>query len=306
MASMAIVESQKAIAQAESFSKLTTVAFFFIPLTLCASIFGMNFKEWENEIHTWLWVVVSLLVTMFTYLALYSKDNKMALFDDRVYMQTVVRNSTAKRIRRLIIPLLFLKIFASTALSDPTFMKSSMLTVVPGLAVGIWAIVTKSPLPYASRATVASGFAVGLVYVFYPWCILVGSGMAMATWRVLTGMALLLAAVGISIWAVLAHTPLRPEERIDIAVGIGVAVPFFASWIYFLQFAKRSRTLYLALANVIAMAAMAPALWTFITKSDYDQGFKVSFSVGLGAGIPCFITFVYAFYRIAVFATEQE
>ena len=44
MATMAIVESQKAIAQAETISKLTNLAFFFIPLTLCASIFGMNIK----------------------------------------------------------------------------------------------------------------------------------------------------------------------------------------------------------------------------------------------------------------------
>ena len=42
MATMAIVESQKAIAQAETISKLTNLAFFFIPLTLSASIFGMN------------------------------------------------------------------------------------------------------------------------------------------------------------------------------------------------------------------------------------------------------------------------
>lgn len=44
MATMGIVESQKAIAQAETISKLTNLAFFFIPLTLCASIFGMNIK----------------------------------------------------------------------------------------------------------------------------------------------------------------------------------------------------------------------------------------------------------------------
>ena len=42
MATMAIVESQKAIAQAETISKLTNLAFFFIPLSLTASVFGMN------------------------------------------------------------------------------------------------------------------------------------------------------------------------------------------------------------------------------------------------------------------------
>jgi hypothetical protein len=42
MSSMAIVESQKAIAQAEEISKLTSLAFFFIPLTLVATIFSMD------------------------------------------------------------------------------------------------------------------------------------------------------------------------------------------------------------------------------------------------------------------------
>ena len=42
MSTMAIVESQKAIAQAETITKLTNLAFFFILLTLTASIVGMK------------------------------------------------------------------------------------------------------------------------------------------------------------------------------------------------------------------------------------------------------------------------
>lgn len=42
MATMAIVESQKAIVQAESLSRLTSLAFFFIPLMFISSIIGMN------------------------------------------------------------------------------------------------------------------------------------------------------------------------------------------------------------------------------------------------------------------------
>ena len=44
MATMGIVESQKAIVQAETISKLTNLAFFFIPLTLCSTVLGMNIK----------------------------------------------------------------------------------------------------------------------------------------------------------------------------------------------------------------------------------------------------------------------
>ena len=54
MATMSIVESQKAIAQAEIISKLTNLAFFFIPLTLTASIFGMNIVVGSST-HPCLW-----------------------------------------------------------------------------------------------------------------------------------------------------------------------------------------------------------------------------------------------------------
>ena len=39
---MSIIESEKAIQEAEEVSKLTNLAFFFIPLTLVTGIFGMN------------------------------------------------------------------------------------------------------------------------------------------------------------------------------------------------------------------------------------------------------------------------
>jgi len=42
MSTLSILESQRAIAQAESISKLTQLAFFFIPLSFIAAVFGMN------------------------------------------------------------------------------------------------------------------------------------------------------------------------------------------------------------------------------------------------------------------------
>jgi Mg2+ and Co2+ transporter CorA len=42
MSTMSIIESQEAIAQAETVSKLTYLAFFFIPPTFVTGIFGMN------------------------------------------------------------------------------------------------------------------------------------------------------------------------------------------------------------------------------------------------------------------------
>lgn len=42
LSSVQMIESEKAISQAETVSKLTQLAFFFIPLTLVTGIFGMN------------------------------------------------------------------------------------------------------------------------------------------------------------------------------------------------------------------------------------------------------------------------
>jgi len=42
MSTMGIMENDRAIAETEIVSKLTNLAFFFIPLTLVASLFGMN------------------------------------------------------------------------------------------------------------------------------------------------------------------------------------------------------------------------------------------------------------------------
>lgn len=49
MGTMAIIESQKAIAQVETISKLMNLAFFFIPLTLTASVSGKNIKVRKIE-----------------------------------------------------------------------------------------------------------------------------------------------------------------------------------------------------------------------------------------------------------------
>jgi len=66
-----IDESQRAIMEAERVTKLTSLAFFFIPLSFTASVFGMNFKEFANEngnrLHIWIWIVVSVVILAVSY-----------------------------------------------------------------------------------------------------------------------------------------------------------------------------------------------------------------------------------------------
>ena len=97
MSTMSIVESERAIQETEAVSKLTYLAFFFIPLSLVAGVFGMNVivsppnfldlgicvdvvpKEFSNKLTWWMWFSVSIGATAFTYLALYWRELFRAL-----------------------------------------------------------------------------------------------------------------------------------------------------------------------------------------------------------------------------------
>ncbi|KAK0742609.1 hypothetical protein B0T18DRAFT_167344 [Schizothecium vesticola] len=67
MSAMSILESEKAIDQAVVVTRLTNLAFFFIPLSFVASLFGMNVNEFDQRLTVWLWVVVSAAVMGLTY-----------------------------------------------------------------------------------------------------------------------------------------------------------------------------------------------------------------------------------------------
>lgn len=57
-------QSQRAIAEAKRNTSLATLAFFFIPLSLTASVFGMNVQEIAddtgNKFSIWVWATISL------------------------------------------------------------------------------------------------------------------------------------------------------------------------------------------------------------------------------------------------------
>ena len=56
-----LLESRKAIKQAEAVTRITVLAFFFIPLSFTTSFFGMNFTEFgTGKYSIWIWFVVSI------------------------------------------------------------------------------------------------------------------------------------------------------------------------------------------------------------------------------------------------------
>ena len=62
-----IIESKKGIVQAEEVTKLTQLAFFFVPLSYLASLFGMNMKEFNTgRVSLWVWALASMCALVFS------------------------------------------------------------------------------------------------------------------------------------------------------------------------------------------------------------------------------------------------
>ena len=57
-----IKEAQKAIVQAERVTKLTKLAFVFVPLSFVSSFFGMNFSQFTSgsDLGVWIWFAISV------------------------------------------------------------------------------------------------------------------------------------------------------------------------------------------------------------------------------------------------------
>ena len=68
MANMNIIESKRGIAEAESVTKLTELAFLFIPLTFSASIFGMQVRELTTaNVSIWAFFLLAVCITFGSY-----------------------------------------------------------------------------------------------------------------------------------------------------------------------------------------------------------------------------------------------
>ncbi|KJY01812.1 hypothetical protein TI39_contig278g00055 [Zymoseptoria brevis] len=66
-ADMQFSESRRSIAEARSVTKLTELAFIFIPLSFTASLFSMSIHELQNGVPLWTFIVTSLGIALFAY-----------------------------------------------------------------------------------------------------------------------------------------------------------------------------------------------------------------------------------------------
>ncbi|KAJ6003167.1 Mg2+ transporter protein CorA-like/Zinc transport protein ZntB [Penicillium sp. IBT 35674x] len=65
---MGLLESRRSIDEAHAVTRLTELAFIFIPLSFATSVFGMQIEPFANPVPIWNFFVVAISVTAFSYL----------------------------------------------------------------------------------------------------------------------------------------------------------------------------------------------------------------------------------------------
>ncbi|KAK3629236.1 hypothetical protein LTR56_005112 [Elasticomyces elasticus] len=66
-ADMQFTESRRSILEAQTVTKLTELAFLFIPLSFSASLFSIQVKELENGVPVWTFVVTAIAMALLSY-----------------------------------------------------------------------------------------------------------------------------------------------------------------------------------------------------------------------------------------------
>jgi hypothetical protein len=75
MNTMAIAESREGIVQAKKVSRLTSLAFIFVPLSFTTSFFGMNVQQLsQQKTSIWIWAVVSIILSGIAMAFLFSES----------------------------------------------------------------------------------------------------------------------------------------------------------------------------------------------------------------------------------------
>lgn len=66
-ADMQFTESRRSITETQTVTRLTELAFVFVPLSFCASLFSMSITELENGVPVWIFVVTALATIALAY-----------------------------------------------------------------------------------------------------------------------------------------------------------------------------------------------------------------------------------------------
>ena len=162
-----------------------------------------------------------------------------------------------------------------------------VVALIPGWTVGLWAIAVKTSLPGDLKVVVGVGFGLGIPFVVCLWAsILLNEREERLRRPALVTFPCLLLGLGIGIWAVLTHSPLSYDEKVRVAVGMGVGGPcVFLLWILTLRHFGNLGPL----STVLFLILLIPSLWAMAVKTPWDRHVRVSVCLGVGFGLPCLV-----------------
>ena len=188
------------------------------------------------------------------------------------------------------------------------------VTLLVGYAVGIWAIITKTPFAsFGDRTKIAVGVSVGIP-AFFLLLLMVMVDSRYPKWLLLLTLAMLLMSDGVGIGVLFSnYKSLSYSERVSIALGIGIGVPcVFLLWLW--VFALRpasSRTPWRTwILLVTPFIVLVPLTWFILTKANLDQEVRVSLTVSLLVGVPALTglcrLFMYAPWRSMIKVVRRK
>ncbi len=212
MSAMSILESERAIDQAEVVTRLTNLAFFFIPLTFVSGLFGMNIVEFDQKLTVGMWVGISAGVTAFTYFVRFRRPLATAAYQ------------TPEAVRRLRWDVLIASSRSWTQRTRSLRQVVYRLVLNAVLGVAFWLAATKPQTDDAKIGITVSLLAV-LALLDAPRVI----PRIPLRLRLLQQAALVafLSSVGVALWA-LATSSLPVDTKIGLALGV-IGIPAFSA-----------------------------------------------------------------------------
>jgi hypothetical protein len=300
MSAMSILESERAIEQAEVVTRLTNLAFFFIPLTFVAGLFGMNVVEFDQKLTVGMWVGISAGVTALTYSIRFRRPLAAAAYQ------------TPNTIRRLRWDMLIARMRRWTQVLRSLLPRLAAVALYAALGVAFWLAAT---LPSTDDAKIGISVSLQAVPRLLNPSLPLGRSYRELRPVQHAVVAAFLAGVGVALWA-LATSALPVDSKIGLALGI-IAIPAFSTSASFRiatnpifggrvahpfffyseqvmseeSLADRCRRSLIAIladgATAAAYSALGIALWKLFVSSLSDAA-KIGVSVG-AIGVPLMI-----------------
>lgn len=286
MSSMSILESERAIEQAEVVTRLTNLAFFFIPLTFVSGLFGMNLVEFDQKLTVVMWVGISLGVTAAAYIIRFRHPLVTAAYHTPQTIRRMRWDMLAARTRR------WMQVLRSPSFRLIPFLFFSLL------GVAVWLAATKPPTDEAKIGITAT-------LPVATWLLEPGRGVSNKQrrfrWRERALTVLLFAGAGVGLWAVATST-----LPVDSRIGLGLVVFRFpvlftltsshsviprqidsVVWCYITP-GRRARLpahpLWFDAARAVLCSVLGVALWKLFT-SPLSDATKIGVAVG-AMGVP--------------------